>query len=317
MTDTTISSLVETKKTIINRVNEKQLTIKEACTLLKMSRVGLWKLRRSYRQYGLLGLTGRKRGPKSYHRVWNRTVIELELKVVSLYESYGVGPDRLVWLLSDQGVVLSRSTIYRILVRRKMIIPRLKRKRLPARLYAKGYPGEEVQLDATEPYGKRGLYLLTAIDDYSRTGFAVLTTKLNSRVAAVFLKEIAFRAPFVIRAVRVDNGPEFKKEFVKEAQRLGIRLIRNPPHHPQSNGKVERLHRTIEEECLWRVGPNPTLTEASYWLSRYLGWYNERRRHGGFGMNKLTPKQKLEYYLKTTPSYQDVSVNLNVILYTS
>ena len=47
--------------------------------------------------------------------------------------------------------------------------------------------------------------------------------------------------------MRGDNGSEFKKDFQQYCQQQGIRLIKNPPKTLEHNGKVERLHRTVEE----------------------------------------------------------------------
>ena len=317
MTDSTIKSLVETKRIVILKVNSKEISIGGALELLNLSRSGFWKLRVNYRRYGTVALTGRKRGPKFCDRVWNRVSEEIENEVISLFYQYGVGPDRLIFLLEEKGIKLGRSTIYRILIRKKALVPKARGKRLPPKLYAKGYPGEEVQIDGTEPFGKGRGWSLAAVDDFSRYGLARLQLRNNSRLSAEFLEYLTKICPFQISAVRVDNGSEFKKEFVRMAKKLGIKIIRNPPHHPQSNGKVERFHRTLEEECYWRLGASPDLSETNYWLGRYLGFYNERRRHQGFGMNKQTPKQRIETYLSQEVFYQEENVYLTVVQYKS
>jgi len=180
MTDSTIQSLVKTKQVIITQVSRKELRVKDALKLLGLSRSGFWKLRNNYRKYGSACLTGRKRGPKSHNRVWNRVTDEVELKVVAIFNRFSFGPDRILWELEPLGIKLSRVTVYRILVRRKALIPRTKGKRLPPKLYAKGYPGEEVQIDGTEPFGKGRGWSLAAVDDYSRYALARLQVKMSS-----------------------------------------------------------------------------------------------------------------------------------------
>lgn len=296
---------------------KKELTVKEALKLLSLSRSGFWKLRVNYRRYGDLAIKGRQRGPKYCDRVWNRVPETIEKAVVELFYQYGVGPDRLLFLLEEKRIRLGRSTIYRILIRKKAIIPKVRGKRLPPKLYAKGYPGEEVQVDSTEPFGKGRGWSIAAIDDYSRYALARLQVKNNSRLSAQFLEYLVRAYPFQISAVRVDNGSEFKKEFVRTAKRLEIRIIRNPPHHPQSNGKVERFHKTLEEECYWRLGGSPNLNEAGLELSKYLGFYNEKRHHQGFGMKRQTPWQRIETYLSQEVFYQEESVYLTMVQYKS
>ena len=317
MSEKTIKNLVETRKRVVMDVNQRQLSVDVGARILGMSRQGFWKLRRRVNEFGLDAVVGRKRGPKTYTRPHNRTDKWIEQTVERFFNLYGVGPDRMVWLLEDCGIVVSRATVYRILVRRRLIIPHVKEARKPVHLYTKGYPGEEVQIDTTEPLGKSGPTLITAVDDFSRWGMGDCYYGNRSDQAADFLRRMVMQAPFPIHTVRTDNGSEFKKHFTTTCQELGINIIRNPVHHPTSNGKVERLHRTIEEECFWRVQAKPDdLDYARYWLSRYLGWYNTKRRHGGYGMSGRTPQQRIEDYIITNQSYlEGVDVNETLILY--
>ena len=317
MSEKTIKNLVETRKRVVMDVNQGQLSVDVGARILGMSRQGFWKLRRRVNEFGLDAVVGRKRGPKTYTRPHNRTDKWIEQTVERFFNLYGVGPDRMVWLLEDCGIVVSRATVYRILVRRRLIIPHVKEARKPVHLYTKGYPGEEVQIDTTEPLGKSGPTLITAVDDFSRWGMGDCYYGNRSDQAADFLRRMVMQAPFPIHTVRTDNGSEFKKHFTTTCQELGINIIRNPVHHPTSNGKVERLHRTIEEECFWRVQAKPDdLDYARYWLSRYLGWYNTKRRHGGYGMSGRTPQQRIEDYIITNQSYlEGADVNETLILY--
>jgi transposase InsO family protein len=319
MTDHSIENLVETRKRVLVQVNQGELSVGLGAQILGITRQGLWKLRKKVATYGVATIIGRKRGPKTYHRVWNRTPEWMEEKVDELFSNYRVGPDRLVWLLDDRLIQLSRSTVYRILVRRRLWVPKTLGKRAPVALYSKGFPGEEVQMDTTEPLGKSGPTVITAVDDYSRYGFADCYWGNKAQQAGDFLKKIVQEAPFPIAAVRVDHGSEFQGAFKKTCRELGITIKRNPVRHPTSNGKVERLHRTIEEECFWRVGAKPDdLDYARYWLSRYLAWYNTKRRHGGYGMEGRTPQRRIEDWIlnKNTPILYKEDVNETLILYT-
>ncbi len=203
-------------------------------------------------------------------------------------------------------------------MRRRLLIPKQIKRRDSVILYSKGYPGEEVQMDTAEPLEKSGPTLITAVDDYSRYGFADCYYGNRAQQAAEFLKRLVDTAPFPINAVRVDNGSEFKGKFITACKNLGIKIVRNPLKHPTSNGKVERLHRTIEEECFWRVRAKPdNLEYTRYWLSRYLTWYNTKRKHGGYGMCGRTPQQRIEDWIldKNTPIIYKEDVNETMILY--
>jgi len=227
------------------------------------------------------GYFRKKEGAKAIHPLGNRTPPEIEELVEDLWSSNGVSLDRLVWLLEDRGYSLLRSTVYRILFWRNLISPSLRKRRRSYCLYSKGYPDEEVQIDTTQPLGKDGPTLIVAVDDFSHWTFADLIPKNTSENASLFLERFLKEAPFSIKAVRVDNASEFKGKFLSICQLNGIRIIRNPVHSPERNGKVERMHRTQEEECLWRLGQERDLESLRFQLSRYLVWYNTRKRQRG------------------------------------
>lgn len=172
MTHLTTISLLRTKKEILVKVNQGELGVTTAASLLGMTRQGFWKLRKRFNTVGYQGLVGRKRGPKSWYRVHNRTPEWVESKVEDLWNDYQVGPDRLLWIIEDYyqelGIYLTRSTIYRILVRRRLITPKTHKEDIHTKRYTKSYPGEEIQIDTTEPFGKGNGILISAIDDYSR-----------------------------------------------------------------------------------------------------------------------------------------------------
>lgn len=326
MTKYTTVSLLKTKKEILVAVEEGKLGVKAAASLLGLTRQGLWKLRKSFREHGNLALVGRKRGPKSWYRVHNRTPEWLEEKVEKVYLLHGGGPDTLKWVVEDYyheepgWIELSRSTIYRILVRRRLLKPKKNPKKPHDRKYAKGYPGEEVQIDTTEPYGKGNGIMLNLVDDHSRWKASYFYRDNISLNAKLCLEHFLTSVPFPVQAVRVDNGAEFKKHFEKFCRERDIRLIRNPVHTPEHNGKVERLHRTVEEECLWRVSHDQktNIQAVNYALAQHSQWYNTKRRHLGYGMDRQTPQQKIEDWIinnQTSPQFIG-EVNETLILYT-
>lgn len=321
MTYSTRLSLIKTKKEVVEAVNKGKLAVSTAANLLGITRQGLWKLRKNYATYGNQALLGRKRGPKSWFRVHNRTPEWVEDKVADLYEEHGVGPDRLLWIIEDYhqdaGLYLSRMTIYRILVRRRLVKPKVKEDKQHTGRYTKTYPGEEVQIDTTEPFGKGNGTQISAIDDYSRWGGADIYLGNKSKQAADFFDRYRQQAPFPIKAVRIDNGSEFKKDFQRYCDTHNIKVIRNPVNTPEHNGKVERFHRTIDEECLWRTRAEAEpLENVRYQLVRYLNWYNTKRRHGGLNMGKKTPQAKIEEYIINQQAHPfTVDVNETLILY--
>jgi putative transposase len=89
-----------------------------------------------------------------------------------------------------------------------------------------------------------------------------------------------------------DNGPQFIAKDFKEFIRIcGMTHVKTSPYYPQSNGKIERFHRTIKGDCI-RPHTPLSLEDARRLVSNYVGHYNGTRLHSAIGY--LTPKDKLE-----------------------
>ncbi|MEK9129920.1 MAG: integrase core domain-containing protein [Patescibacteria group bacterium] len=75
---------------------------------------------------------------------------------------------------------------------------------------------------------------------------------------------------------------------------MGIEVIRNDPYCPEQNGKIERFHKTVKREFYWKYcSYHDSVDQMGYKLYHWLNYYNTERRHGGFGMNRMTPQLKI------------------------
>tara|TARA_R110002095_G_scaffold138348_1_gene119940 strand:- start:40 stop:1005 length:966 start_codon:yes stop_codon:yes gene_type:complete len=89
-----------------------------------------------------------------------------------------------------------------------------------------------------------------------------------------------------------DNGPQFiAKDFKTFIRISGMTHVKTSPFYPQSNGKIERWHKTLKHECI-RPGTPLTLSDAKRLVTEYVGHYNTERLHSAIGY--VTPKDKLE-----------------------
>jgi len=88
-----------------------------------------------------------------------------------------------------------------------------------------------------------------------------------------------------------DNGPQFIARDFKEFIRIsGMTHVRTSPHYPQSNGKLERFHKTIKGECI-RVKTPLSLDDARRLVTEYIEYYNTIRLHSAIGY--IAPADKL------------------------
>jgi transposase InsO family protein len=88
-----------------------------------------------------------------------------------------------------------------------------------------------------------------------------------------------------------DNGPQFIAKDFKEFLRLcSMTHVRTSPYYPQSNGKIERWHRSLKSECI-RPGVPLTVDDARRLVENYVTYYNEVRLHSAIGY--ATPHDRL------------------------
>jgi transposase InsO family protein len=89
-----------------------------------------------------------------------------------------------------------------------------------------------------------------------------------------------------------DNGPQFVAKSFKEFIRVcGMTHVRTAPFYPQSNGKIERWHKSIKAECI-RPRTPLSLEDARRIVDRFVTYYNIERLHSAIGY--VTPRDKLE-----------------------
>jgi len=89
-----------------------------------------------------------------------------------------------------------------------------------------------------------------------------------------------------------DNGPQFIAKDFKEFIRItGMTHVRTSPYYPQSNGKIERWHKTVKGDCI-RVLVPLSLDDARRIVTDFVAYYNSVRLHSAIGY--VTPKDKLE-----------------------
>jgi transposase InsO family protein len=177
--------------------------------------------------------------------------------------------------------------------------------RRPVQRYEKSRPGELLHLDYKylPPLGSQAEFEYVAVDDYSREAVARIAGERSTKAATAFLEHVLAALPYRVEAVMTDNDLLFTMRFAFHADRLtrfqqalqsaGIahRLIK--PRSPASNGKVERLIKTIDDECFRIVQPQHAPARRGA-LQRFLEYYNHARPHQSLGGQ--TPVERRQGY---------------------
>ena len=169
------------------------------------------------------------------------------------------------------------------------------------------YPGHVVALDTIEKQRNgRRMYILTAIDIYTRITFAIATKSHSSKTFAHFFYLIMQLFPYEVKNVLTDNGSEFKKCLDQLLKEEGIIHYHTYPKTPKMNAHCESFNGTIQEEF---VDFNVNLlfdftTKFNEKMKEYIEFYNTKRVHYAF-KNKKAPLEVLaesEYYLSKLPA---------------
>jgi putative transposase len=135
-------------------------------------------------------------------------------------------------------------------------------------------------------------YLTSVLDGYSRS---IVHWELRERMTEQDIEVIIQRAlekhPDQKPRIITDNGPQFIARDFKQFIRLtGITHVRTSPYYPQSNGKLERWHGSLKQECI-RTRSLSSLEEARRRIAVYVDHYNHVRLHSALGY--ITPADKL------------------------
>jgi transposase InsO family protein len=135
-------------------------------------------------------------------------------------------------------------------------------------------------------------YLCSLLDGYSRSIVHwEIRESMKEAEVEVILQRAREKFPAARPRIISDNGPQFIARDFKEFIRLcGMTHVRTSPYYPQSNGKLERWHKSLKSECI-RPGTPLSLQDARRIIERYVAHYNTVRLHSAIGY--VTPADKL------------------------
>lgn len=186
-----------------------------------------------------------------------------------------------------EGIRVSLSSVKRVLRRNHVskYSPWKKWHSYPPRPLPKK-PGILVEIDTIHD-GAVGdqLYIYTGLDVCSRFAHAIPSEKINTHQSLKFVDQAKKVVPFPISTLQSDHGPEFSKHFTKIIVAHGMAHRHSRVRKPNDNAHLERFNRTIQEECISRIGRSIKTWKKE--IPQYLHYYNFERPH--MGINYQTP----------------------------
>jgi transposase InsO family protein len=242
-----------------------------------------------YREEGDNGLYDRSRRPKNSPHKSNPVIEEAVLKVRRAHPTWG--GRKIQWKLVQDGIKSppAASTITAILSRHEMLNSEESMKHRPVQRFEMEYPNQLWQMDFKGHFEMTNGLLchpLTVIDDHSRflVGLKACPYQ-HSRTVREHLKDI-FSCYGLPERMLMDNGAIWKGFHTKLTAwlvRLGIQVVHGRVHHPQTQGKDERLHRTLKNELLIRQ-PFYDLDDCQSKFDTWRNSYNYERPHQALDM---------------------------------
>jgi transposase InsO family protein len=248
----------------------------------------LW-LRRYQETRKIQSLVDRSHRPKTCP---NRTDTQIETRVVELRNKYGWGADKLRILLAQEGIEVPRITINRIIHRNGLLIaedcskPAVKR-------FEKKSPNEMWQVDLKGCMGRGSARCepLSILDDHSRFVVGLFPTRTSKLLPIQAAFQETFENYGIPDALLMDHGvPWWGNAHVSGLTRLSVWLMKQDIklkfsgyNHPQTQGKVERFHRTLAQAVRHRGTP----TRFAKWsplLATIRQEYNHIRPHEALNM---------------------------------
>ena len=243
----------------------KEITLMVAAKVCPYGKRSLERWLGYYREGGEQALEPKSTTPKTQP---NETPIRIKERVLEIRKQTKKCALKIKWQLEREGIVISSRTVGKILKKggltRQYRIKRVKYKYIRA----ERKPGELMEIDIkyvpSKIEGKR-YYQYTAIDVASRWRHMKIYEEQSNHSSIMFLKEVMETFHYRIEAVKTDNGPMFTNLYIGTYKRADLLPKRPHPfdifcdehniiHYlidkgkPQQNGKVERSHRTDQEQ---------------------------------------------------------------------
>ena len=284
------------KTEVLQLVERSPLSVRQTLKELQIAPSTYYRWKRRYAEQGLAGLEDLPPVPR---KVWNKLREEERQYVVAYALEHPALSSREIGtkLVDTEGRFISEATVYRILKEAGLIQP-------PE---TKGFPaGKEYQVKTHRPnelwhtdasyffvIGWGYYYLISVLDDYSRM---ILSWKVQPRMSSPDIIEVVQEAieftgqPAVPvepgPSLLTDHGPGFLSRVLEEFLRLrAMQHIVASPFHPQTNGKLERYHRTAKAKVNLFVYHSPeALGEV---MESFVNYYNYHRYHEA--LDNVTP----------------------------
>ena len=309
---------VHTREVLAQRYLKEKVSIKQICEENKIGKSRLYEWIKRYRR----GESLRDRSSRP-HRIRQKNLsIDLEKLVIKKYqEHHQCGYQKLyLQIRSECSIEECSERDIRKIYQKKDWFKKPERPKVIR--YEKDEPGELAHTDLKYLPKIEGFrwYFQELLDDSTRITTVSILCNKKAITARDGLRSSYNKINIGFQAILEDDGIETSYNALPQSkrpkdkvhpvagwcQRNKIKQKFTKPYRPQTNGKSERLHRTLDDEVLNRF-KFKTDNEMFAAIDKWLKWYNEKRIHMGI---RMTPLQKMK---KLNPNYEPPKSYLTII----
>ena len=217
--------------------------------------------------------------------------------IISYYHTHPLeGYRRLTYMMMDENILAaSPSSVYRVLSKAGLLQRWNRKKSSKGNGFDQPIGAHEhwhIDISYINICGTF-YYMCSILDGFSR--YIVhweIRKSMTEKDLEIILQRAREKFPNAKPRIISDNGPQFISKDFKEFIRIsGMTHVRTSPYYPQSNGKLERYHKTIKGTCIRRKTPL-TLNDAQRLVTDFVEHYNNKRLHSALGY--IAPIDKLE-----------------------
>lgn len=266
---------------------------------LNRETVRIW--RDKFNRVGMLALNDRSHKPKNVRQqTTNWQIVDEIVKIRNEYPAWSKW--KIQSILKRKGMIVSASTVGRILKRKNLINAKISKKKSkaaknPKQRYPRGFritsAGDMIQIDTkfVTLLGGRMIYQFTAIDVLTKRRVLRYYSSLLSKNGADFLRACLAKLPYQVKAIQTDNGKEFLKYFDTLCKELKLPHYFIEARHPKQNTYVENSHGSDEREFYQQGNVDKDIEAMNKALEKWEYTWNYVRPHEA--LNYLTPDEYL------------------------
>ena len=285
---------IDEKLDLIRAVESSGFNVKQSLKYLDVPKSTYYRWRAKFRKHGKAGLGDKSPRPT---RQWNSILDQQKSLILKIANEHpDMSSREISFKITDEyRDYISESTVFRLLKSRGLIWSR-NLITFPAGSEYKhktSRVNEQWQTDATYMMikGWGWYYLISVLDDYSRKILAwqllpSMTADDFSSVVELACEKSRLEPPDKMPRLVSDRGPALISDvFGKYLENKGIGHILASPYHPQTNGKIERYHRSMKEKIKLITWQRPSDLKSA--IDDFINHYNRYRYHEALG--NVTP----------------------------